>query len=174
VGAHRAAAGCSGKRDRAAFVPLLAFDDKTLLSDLRLLEETARAAERAKRSRGGGEDDARGGGGGELPRNALQLQRVRRRETLLRVRRPGGLCVARALTWHGGRTGGARARHGAALPGGGHGAAGGQHQRRAAEDKGTPRHAPPRRLCGRRRRVLCLRVRADALKRIRTPPARAR
>jgi hypothetical protein len=82
VGAHRAAAGCSGKRDRAAFVPLPAFDDKTLLSDLRLLEETARAAERAKRSRGGGEDDARGGGGSELPRNALQLQRVRRRETL--------------------------------------------------------------------------------------------
>ena len=72
VGAHKAAAGCAGKRRRAAFVALKAFDDATLRSDLRLLEDTALAAERARRARSDAEKPQQG-----LPRAAQALQKVR-------------------------------------------------------------------------------------------------
>jgi hypothetical protein len=72
VSAHKAATGCAGKRRRAAFVPLKAFDDATLRSDLRLLEETQLAAERARRARNGDAQLAQG-----LPRAALALQKAR-------------------------------------------------------------------------------------------------
>jgi hypothetical protein len=72
VSAHKTAAGCTGRRDRAAFVPLGGFSDATLLSDLRLLEETQFAADRAKRARAA-EEERRPPA---LPRPALTLQRV--------------------------------------------------------------------------------------------------
>ncbi len=37
--AHKEATGCSGKRDRTAFVGRAAFDERTFLSDYRFLEE---------------------------------------------------------------------------------------------------------------------------------------
>ena len=78
VSAHKAAAGCAGKRRRAAFVPLKAFDDATLRSDLRLLEETTLAAERARRGRTADAQLAQG-----LPRAALALQKARQTSAAL-------------------------------------------------------------------------------------------
>ena len=48
---HKAATGCSGKRSRTAFVSLGTFSDRELLSDYRLLEETARAHDVAQRTK---------------------------------------------------------------------------------------------------------------------------
>lgn len=39
--AHKEATGCSGKRDRTAFVGRAAFDERTFLSDYRFLEEAS-------------------------------------------------------------------------------------------------------------------------------------
>lgn len=39
--AHKEATGCSGKRDRTAFVGRGAFDERTFLSDYRFLEEAS-------------------------------------------------------------------------------------------------------------------------------------
>jgi hypothetical protein len=130
VAAHKAAAGCAGKRRRAAFVPLKAFDDATLRSDLRLLEETQLAAERARRARTSDAQLAQG-----LPRAALALQKVRRAAPSRRPLR----CFTRARAC--GAAGGARERHGAAVPGAGHGAARGQHQRHQAQEQGALRVA---------------------------------
>lgn len=46
---HKLQSGCSGVRDRTAFVPLTAFSDLQLLSDYRLLEETGRVTDRPNR-----------------------------------------------------------------------------------------------------------------------------
>ncbi|EFJ40802.1 hypothetical protein VOLCADRAFT_119886 [Volvox carteri f. nagariensis] len=51
VRAHKAASGCSGQRDRTAFVSMQDFDDGALLSDFRLLEEIGRADDVARRCR---------------------------------------------------------------------------------------------------------------------------
>jgi hypothetical protein len=51
VAAHKAAAPCSGKRDRAAYVGRRDFDERALLRDYRLLEEAARADDAARRAR---------------------------------------------------------------------------------------------------------------------------
>lgn len=51
VKAHKARTGCSGKRDRTAFVPLAEFCDNVLVSDYNLLEEMLRQTEAAKRAR---------------------------------------------------------------------------------------------------------------------------
>ncbi|KAG0583352.1 hypothetical protein KC19_3G129500 [Ceratodon purpureus] len=51
VKAHKARTGCSGKRDRTAFVPLAEFCDNVLVSDYNLLEEMLRQTESAKRAR---------------------------------------------------------------------------------------------------------------------------
>lgn len=53
---HKKDAGCSGKRDRTAFVSLPEMDSRHLHSDYQLLEETARAADNAKRQRPAGPD----------------------------------------------------------------------------------------------------------------------
>jgi len=79
VTAHKAAARCSGKRNRCAFQPLSALDDATLVSDLRLLEEAALAADRAKRLRDGAAHPAPAA----LPRGALALQKARARAVRL-------------------------------------------------------------------------------------------
>jgi len=81
VAAHKAAPpGCSGKREAAAFVPLAAFDDAHLFRDLAFLEETQRAAERAKRSRADVPGAASFGGGSAAAPNSkgsrLQAARV--------------------------------------------------------------------------------------------------
>ena len=49
--AHKEAAGCSGKRDRTAFVGRAAFDERTFMSDYRFLEEVQLAEDVAKRSK---------------------------------------------------------------------------------------------------------------------------
>lgn len=46
---HKLRSGCSGVRDRTAFVPLSHFGDLNLLSDYRFLEETGRVVERPNR-----------------------------------------------------------------------------------------------------------------------------
>jgi hypothetical protein len=51
VKAHKEATGCSGKRDRTAFVGRGAFDERTFLSDYRFLEEVKLADDVAKRSK---------------------------------------------------------------------------------------------------------------------------
>ncbi|GMI75747.1 hypothetical protein like AT1G04945 [Hibiscus trionum] len=51
VNAHKQRTGCNGKRNITSFVPLSQFDDKLLLSDYNLLEETKRVAETAERIR---------------------------------------------------------------------------------------------------------------------------
>ncbi|KAI8475030.1 MAG: hypothetical protein J3K34DRAFT_488183, partial [Monoraphidium minutum] len=51
VRGHKEATGCSGKRDRLAFVALSDFGDRELLSDYRWLEEVARADDVARRHR---------------------------------------------------------------------------------------------------------------------------
>ncbi|GBF96251.1 hypothetical protein Rsub_08796 [Raphidocelis subcapitata] len=51
VARHKADTGCTGKRDRLAFVPLGDFGDRELLSDYRWLEEVQRADDNAKRHR---------------------------------------------------------------------------------------------------------------------------
>ncbi|GLC54103.1 hypothetical protein PLESTB_000824000 [Pleodorina starrii] len=51
VRAHKAESGCSGQRDRTAFVPMQEFDDRALLSDFRLLEEIGRVEDVARRCR---------------------------------------------------------------------------------------------------------------------------
>lgn len=82
VTAHKAATGCSGKRDVAQYASLPQFDDALLLRDYRFLEETGRCvevarreAERAAAEHGRGRE--RGGRGrGSLqpgPGGALQL-----------------------------------------------------------------------------------------------------
>jgi hypothetical protein len=49
--AHKAASGCSGKRDRTAFVGRADFDERTFFSDYRFLEEVQLAEDVAKRSK---------------------------------------------------------------------------------------------------------------------------
>ncbi|CAF2081754.1 box C/D snoRNA protein 1 [Brassica napus] len=51
VKAHKQRTGCTGKRKVTDFVTLSHFDDNLLLSDYRMLEETKRVAESAKRMR---------------------------------------------------------------------------------------------------------------------------
>nr|XP_020458533.1 box C/D snoRNA protein 1 isoform X2 [Monopterus albus] len=46
---HKEASGCSGVRDKTAFVTLSQFDEMTLLSDYRFLEDTGRFADSASR-----------------------------------------------------------------------------------------------------------------------------
>ncbi|XP_062411847.1 box C/D snoRNA protein 1 [Sardina pilchardus] len=46
---HKVETGCSGVRDKAAFVPLSEFDEINLLNDYRFLEETGRLADSATR-----------------------------------------------------------------------------------------------------------------------------
>ncbi|XP_047663064.1 box C/D snoRNA protein 1 isoform X5 [Tachysurus fulvidraco] len=46
---HKLQSGCSGVRDRTAFIPLSRFGDLHMLSDYRFLEETGRVAERPNR-----------------------------------------------------------------------------------------------------------------------------
>ncbi|XP_053286555.1 box C/D snoRNA protein 1 [Pleuronectes platessa] len=48
---HKEKSGCSGVRDRAAFVPLSQFDEMALLSDYRFLEDTGRFADGSTRDR---------------------------------------------------------------------------------------------------------------------------
>ncbi|KAG0494449.1 hypothetical protein HPP92_005443 [Vanilla planifolia] len=52
VNSHKRRSGCTGKRNRAEFVPLSQFDDNLLLSDYTFLEETKRFAESARRKIG--------------------------------------------------------------------------------------------------------------------------
>ncbi|XP_077247604.1 HIT-type Zinc finger family protein [Tasmannia lanceolata] len=52
VKSHKQRTNCNGKRDRTQFVSISQFDDKLLMSDFNLLEETKRVAERAQRMRG--------------------------------------------------------------------------------------------------------------------------
>ncbi|KAJ3683238.1 hypothetical protein LUZ60_013465 [Juncus effusus] len=49
VKSHKQRTACTGKRPRTDFVPISKFDDKTLLSDYSLLEETKRVADLARR-----------------------------------------------------------------------------------------------------------------------------
>lgn len=49
--AHKDASGCTGKRDRTAFVGRGEFDERTFLSDYRFLEEVQLADDVAKRSK---------------------------------------------------------------------------------------------------------------------------
>ena len=49
VKAHKAATGCTGKRDRTAYLPLEDMDERTLRSDYCLLEEAGRECLRARR-----------------------------------------------------------------------------------------------------------------------------
>ena len=49
--AHKDASGCSGKRDRTAFVGRSDFDERTFFSDYRFLEEVKLADDVAKRSK---------------------------------------------------------------------------------------------------------------------------
>jgi len=51
VKAHKERTQCTGKRNRAQFVPISQFDDNWLVSDYNLLEEALRITEAAKRSR---------------------------------------------------------------------------------------------------------------------------
>ncbi|EFN53290.1 hypothetical protein CHLNCDRAFT_11283, partial [Chlorella variabilis] len=51
VQAHKDASGCTGKRDRTAFVGRGEFDERTFLSDYRFLEEVQLADDVAKRSK---------------------------------------------------------------------------------------------------------------------------
>ncbi|RID56996.1 hypothetical protein BRARA_F00403 [Brassica rapa] len=51
VKAHKQRTGCTGKRKATDFVTLSHFDDNLLLSDYRMLEDTKRVAESAKRMR---------------------------------------------------------------------------------------------------------------------------
>ncbi|KAJ7525050.1 hypothetical protein O6H91_17G034100 [Diphasiastrum complanatum] len=51
VRAHKERTGCTGKRDRTAFVPLSDYDDNLLISDYNLLEESLRITDSAKRIR---------------------------------------------------------------------------------------------------------------------------
>ncbi|XP_065125151.1 uncharacterized protein znhit6 isoform X2 [Paramisgurnus dabryanus] len=46
---HKTSSGCSGVRDKTAFVSLSQFDEMSLLSDYRFLEDTARLRERSNR-----------------------------------------------------------------------------------------------------------------------------
>ncbi|XP_060934629.1 box C/D snoRNA protein 1 [Limanda limanda] len=48
---HKEKSGCSGVRDRAAFVPLSEFDEIALLNDYRFLEDTGRFADGSTRDR---------------------------------------------------------------------------------------------------------------------------
>lgn len=47
--AHRKNTGCSGSRNRTAFVPLSQFNEQNLLSDIHLLDDFCRASQNAKR-----------------------------------------------------------------------------------------------------------------------------
>lgn len=49
--AHKDASGCSGKRDRTAFVGRGEFDERTFMSDYRFLEDVQLAEDIAKRSK---------------------------------------------------------------------------------------------------------------------------
>ncbi|CAI5935360.1 unnamed protein product [Closterium sp. NIES-65] len=51
VKAHKTASGCTGKRNRAEFVPITKFDDNQLVSDLRFLEDALLQYDVAKRTR---------------------------------------------------------------------------------------------------------------------------
>ncbi|KAJ8366639.1 hypothetical protein AAFF_G00348170 [Aldrovandia affinis] len=46
---HKSESGCSGVRDKTAFVPVSKFDEFNLLSDYRFLEDTSRLADSAQR-----------------------------------------------------------------------------------------------------------------------------
>ncbi|MEW5302771.1 MAG: hypothetical protein WDW38_004117 [Sanguina aurantia] len=48
---HKSVDACSGTRDRTAFVTMQQFDDRTLMSDYRLLEDVQRAEDVARRHR---------------------------------------------------------------------------------------------------------------------------
>ncbi|KAG1675960.1 hypothetical protein FOA52_014204 [Chlamydomonas sp. UWO 241] len=48
---HKGESGCNGKRDRLKFVSMSNFDDRTMMSDFRLLEEVQRVDDVAKRCR---------------------------------------------------------------------------------------------------------------------------
>jgi hypothetical protein len=69
---HKDVTGCSGKRDRTAFLAVKEMTDRSLRSDYQYLEEVSRAAEGARRSlsRFGTTTKARGN---RLPRSVHQL-----------------------------------------------------------------------------------------------------
>nr|XP_023674811.1 box C/D snoRNA protein 1 [Paramormyrops kingsleyae] len=48
---HKSDSGCTGVRDKTAFVPLSCFDEMTLLSDYRFLEDSGRLADSITRDR---------------------------------------------------------------------------------------------------------------------------
>ena len=50
INAHKATTKCNGKRNRAEYAPMESMNTTTLLSDYALLEESARAAQRARRT----------------------------------------------------------------------------------------------------------------------------
>ncbi|KAI7844644.1 hypothetical protein COHA_001734 [Chlorella ohadii] len=83
VKAHKEATGCSGKRDRTAFVGRGAFDERTFLSDYRFLEEVKLADDVAKRSKPPAPKV-------ELPQFLQTLQyQARRRGVQLHILSPG-------------------------------------------------------------------------------------
>ncbi|PRW59975.1 box C D snoRNA 1 [Chlorella sorokiniana] len=83
VKAHKEATGCSGKRDRTAFVGRGAFDERTFLSDYRFLEEVKLADDVAKRSKPPAPKP-------ELPQFLQTLQyQARRRGVQLHILSPG-------------------------------------------------------------------------------------
>ncbi|KAG5848016.1 hypothetical protein ANANG_G00132380 [Anguilla anguilla] len=49
VKTHKSESGCSGMRDKTAFVPISKFDEMNLLSDYRLLEDTSRLVDSTHR-----------------------------------------------------------------------------------------------------------------------------
>merc|ERR1712087_18233 len=46
---HKAVSGCTGRRDRTAFVKRGDFSEKNMFSDIRFLEDTYRSIDRAQR-----------------------------------------------------------------------------------------------------------------------------
>ncbi|KAL4421032.1 hypothetical protein ABPG77_007507 [Micractinium sp. CCAP 211/92] len=83
VKAHKDASGCSGKRDRTAFVGRAEFDERTFLSDYRFLEEVKLADDVAKRSKPPAPKL-------ELPQFLQTLQyQARRRGVQLHILSPG-------------------------------------------------------------------------------------
>lgn len=83
VKAHKDASGCSGKRDRTAFVGRSDFDERTFFSDYRFLEEVKLADDVAKRSKPPAPKL-------ELPQFLQTLQyQARRRGVQLHILSPG-------------------------------------------------------------------------------------
>eukprot|EP00873_Tetraselmis_striata_P014366 jgi/Tetstr1/434630/TSEL_023721.t1 len=83
VSGHKVDTGCTGKRDRTAFVPLREFDDRALGSDYVFLEEAMRLKDNAKRSRPPTPRE-------ELPHHlSTMVHQARRRSVELLLQSPG-------------------------------------------------------------------------------------